>query len=186
HHRMLFMEKDENAVINRCLDQIERFFGSRPRGWLGPGLAETFKTLDYLKLAGIDYVFDWVLDDYPDWIETKHGRLVSLPYGGLDLNDVTVWMSDKLGASEYFERIRNTVTTFESEMHQRPRFLTLALHPHVACVPHRMPVLIKTIDWLLSRKDTIFMTGSRVADWFVDQCNKGTQKSAAETARNAI
>jgi peptidoglycan/xylan/chitin deacetylase (PgdA/CDA1 family) len=173
HHRMLFMEKDERAVINQCLDEIEAFFGGRPRGWLGPGLAETFDTPEWLKLAGIDYVYDWVLDDYPDWIETKHGRLVSVPYGGLDLNDVMVWMGDRHVAAAYHDRIRNTVATFEPEMETRPRFLTLALHPHVACVPHRMPVLIDTIDWLLNRNDTMFMTGSQVADWFIAESTRG-------------
>jgi peptidoglycan/xylan/chitin deacetylase (PgdA/CDA1 family) len=167
HQRMLFMEEDEGVVIRKCLDQIEDFYGRRPRGWLGPGLAETFDTLDHLKLAGVEYVMDWVLDDFPDWLETKHGRLVSVPYGGLDLNDVTIWMGDRLSASEYTHRVRNTVATFETEMSLRPRVLTLALHPHVACVPHRMPIIIETIDWLRRREDTIFMTGGQIADWFI-------------------
>jgi peptidoglycan/xylan/chitin deacetylase (PgdA/CDA1 family) len=165
--RMLFMEEDQSAVIRRCLDEIEGFFGSRPRGWLGPGLAETFETPELFKLAGLEYVMDWVLDDFPDWIETKHGRLVSVPYGGLDLNDVTLWMGDRLSASEYGIRVRNTVKTFESEMQRRPKVLTLALHPHVACVPHRMPVIVETIDWLRSRDDVVFMTGGQIADWFL-------------------
>jgi hypothetical protein len=112
---------------------------------------------------------DWVLDDYPDWLETKHGRLVSVPYGGLDLNDVTIWMVDKLPAVEYLNRVRNTVATFEQEYNKRPRVLTLALHPHVACVPHRMPVVVETFDWLRSRNDTVFMTGCQIADWFIDE-----------------
>jgi allantoinase len=169
HQRMLFMEKDEKAVINQCLDDIEQFFGRRPRGWLGPGLAESFETLEWLKLAGVEYVMDWVLDDFPDWIETEHGRLVSVPYGGLDLNDVTIWMGDRLSASEYALRVRSTVATFETEMQDRPRILTLALHPHVACVPHRMPVIIETIDWLRSRNDVVFMTGGQIADWFASE-----------------
>lgn len=172
HQRMLFMEEDEGVVIRKCLDQIEEFYGRRPRGWLGPGLAETFDTLDYLKLAGVEYVMDWVLDDFPDWLETKHGRLVSVPYGGLDLNDVTIWMGDRLPASEYIHRVRSTVATFETEMSERPRVLTLALHPHVACVPHRMPIIIETIDWLRSRDDTIFMAGGQIADWFITESRR--------------
>jgi hypothetical protein len=76
-------------------------------------------------------------------------------------------MVDRLPASEYFHRVRNTVTTFEPELAERPRVLTLALHPHVGCVPHRMPVLIETIDWLRSRTDTVFMNGSQITDWFI-------------------
>jgi hypothetical protein len=55
-------------------------------------------------------------------------------------------------------------------MEERPKVLTLALHPHVACVPHRMPLLIETIDWLCSRDDVVFMTGGAIADWFVSEC----------------
>jgi hypothetical protein len=31
------------------------------RGWLGPGLTETFATLDLLREHGVEYVCDWVL-----------------------------------------------------------------------------------------------------------------------------
>ena len=33
----------------------------KPRGWMGPGFAETFDTPDILKAAGIEYVLG--LDD---------------------------------------------------------------------------------------------------------------------------
>jgi len=39
-----------------------------------------------LREAGIEYVCQWVVDDLPTWLETKHGKLVALPYG-LDIND---------------------------------------------------------------------------------------------------
>ena len=52
------------------------------RRWLGPGLKETFDTPDILKELGVEYVFDWVLDDLPSWMTTKHGPLLSIPYTG--------------------------------------------------------------------------------------------------------
>src|ERR1041385_1120864 len=54
---------DQRAVINKSIDIIEKFGGKRPRGWFGPGLTQTFDTLDYLSAAGIEYIGDWVLDD---------------------------------------------------------------------------------------------------------------------------
>lgn len=176
--RMLFMEDDEAAVIERCLSQIEEFFGTRPRGWLGPGLAETFDTLGHLKAAGIDYVMDWVIDDFPDWLETPNGRLLSVPYGGLDMNDVAIWSNDHQSAAEYFTRVRDMVRTFEPELEERPRVLTLPLHPHVACVPHRLPALWATFDWLAAREDTVVMTGSEITDWFVAACDAAEARSA--------
>jgi peptidoglycan/xylan/chitin deacetylase (PgdA/CDA1 family) len=55
----------ERAAIRATIDRIEAASGTRPIGWLGAGLAETWSTLDYLAEAGIRYVCDWVNDDQP-------------------------------------------------------------------------------------------------------------------------
>ena len=51
----------ERAAIRATIDRIEAASGTRPLGWLGAGLAETWSTLDYLTEAGIRYVCDWVV-----------------------------------------------------------------------------------------------------------------------------
>ncbi|MFK4985517.1 polysaccharide deacetylase family protein, partial [Klebsiella pneumoniae] len=53
--------EDEAADIAKTTDAIAAFTGKRPRGWLGPGLTETWNTPDLLQEAGYDYVCDWVL-----------------------------------------------------------------------------------------------------------------------------
>lgn len=58
-------ESDERSVIKKTIDAIKQKTGSPPRGWLGPGLAETFDTPDILAEEGIEYVADWVNDDLP-------------------------------------------------------------------------------------------------------------------------
>src|SRR5215468_4001501 len=50
---------DQKAVIDKSMDMIEKFAGRRPRGWFGPGLTQTFDTLDYLSQAGVEYIGDW-------------------------------------------------------------------------------------------------------------------------------
>jgi allantoinase len=39
---------DQRAMIAKSLDALEHFTGTRPRGWLGPGLTETFETPELL------------------------------------------------------------------------------------------------------------------------------------------
>src|SRR6201997_727383 len=56
---------DERADIRKVREVIAKATGKRPRGWLGPGLTETWQTPDVLAEAGYDYVADWVLDDQP-------------------------------------------------------------------------------------------------------------------------
>ena len=71
------------------MDIIEKFWGKRPRGWFGPGLTQTFDTLDYLSEAGIEYIGDWVLDDEPVTLKTTHKPVVALPYN-FEIHDIVL------------------------------------------------------------------------------------------------
>ncbi len=167
HQRSIQEAGDEAAIIQLALDKIARFTGKRPRGWLGPGLRETFDTPDLLKAAGVDFVFDWVLDDLPCWMTTKHGPLLAMPYT-LELNDSVIYAVERQSSSEIYRRLVDTVEAFDWELRAQPRVLTLALHPHLIGAPHRIGYLQKMIDLLLDRGDVIFVTGSAIADWFVE------------------
>ena len=50
--------EDQRAIIARTMSVIEKFSGKRPRGWFGPGLTQTFDTVDHLAEAGIEYIGD--------------------------------------------------------------------------------------------------------------------------------
>ena len=78
---------DQAAMINRSMDVIEKFTGTRPVGWLGPGLTQTLDTPELLAKAGVQYIGDWVYDDEPTVIKTTEGPLVTLPYT-VELNDI--------------------------------------------------------------------------------------------------
>jgi len=156
----------EREVIERSLERLERFYGVRPRGWLGPGLKETLDTPDHLKAAGIDYLCDWVIDDLPDWMETRHGPLICMPYT-LELNDATLYAVQQHPSDAMHRRMQDSLACLGRELARQPRILTLALHPHLIGVPHRIVYLERMIDELQSRSDTVFMTGAGIADWFV-------------------
>jgi len=164
--RLLNTEEDEAAVIDASIDRIEKFVGKRPRGWMGPGFAQTFDTPDHLKAAGIEYNLDWVLDDLPCWMTTRHGPLICMPYG-FELNDSLLYPVERQSSSEILQRFRDTLETFEPELREQPRVLTLAVHPHQIAVPHRIGYLEKILSTLLERDDTVFMTGSEIADWYM-------------------
>ncbi|MCP4327976.1 MAG: polysaccharide deacetylase family protein [Alphaproteobacteria bacterium] len=167
HQRSMQSESDEAGLIQAALDKLERFTGMKTRGWLSPGLKESYDTPDILKAAGIDYVCDWVLDDLPTWMDTKHGRMIAMPYN-VEVNDSIIFAVEKHGSREMFTRLRDTIACFEEEMGEgAPRVLALGLHPHLIGVPHRIGYLKKMLDLLVDRGDTVFMTGSQIADWFV-------------------
>jgi len=155
----------EAEVIEQSLERLARFYGARPRGWLGPGLKETLDTPDHLKAAGIEYVCDWVIDDLPHWMTTRHGPLICMPYN-LELNDSILYAVQQHASDAMYRRMLDSLACFAGELSRQPRILTLPLHPHLIAVPHRMPYLVRMIDELQARADTVFMTGATIADWF--------------------
>lgn len=172
--RSMQSEDDEASLIQAALDKLEAFTGTKTRGWLSPGLKESLDTPDILKAAGIDYVCDWVLDDLPAWITTLHGSLMAMPYS-IEVNDSIIYAIEKHSSPEMFTRMRDTVDRFQSEMADgAPRVLAMGFHPHLIGVPHRIGYLEKMLELLMARDDTIFMTGSQIADWY-NEAEKGVQ-----------
>ena len=169
HQRSLQGETDEGALIAEAIDLIADFTGSRPGGWLGPGLKESNDTPDILKGLGVEYLFDWVLDDLPCWMTTAHGPLLSVPYT-LELNDSVIYAVEKHASPEMHRRLEDTLIMYDRELARQPRVLTLALHPHLIGVPHRFPYLERMLDRLQARDDTIFTTGRGIADWYAAAC----------------
>jgi allantoinase len=148
--KALQSEPDETAVIDRCLERIGRFTGKKVRGWLGAGLSETFDTPDILKSRGVDYLCDWVIDDIPFWMPTKHGPLIGAPYS-LDLNDGPIWAGWAFHSNAQYDRVVWTLETFEEELKRNCRVMVLPLHPHLVGVPHRMNWFNRILDLLLAR-----------------------------------
>ena len=165
HQKSIQGEQDEAGLIQRALDKLERFTGRSTRGWLSPGLKETDDTPDILKAAGIDYLCDWVVDDLPTWMKTAHGPLIAMPYN-LEINDSIIYAVERHASAEMHRRLLDTLVTFDAEMAQNSRVLALGLHPHLIGVPHRIGYLDQMLEALLARDDTVFMTGSQIADWF--------------------
>ncbi|MFM9972396.1 MAG: polysaccharide deacetylase family protein [Burkholderiales bacterium] len=156
---------DEKALIEACLAKLQAFTGRRTRGWLSPGLRETHHTPDILKQCGIEYVCDWVIDDLPDWMTTRHGPLIAMPYN-LEINDSIIYAIEKHSSPEMYQRLADTVAVFDREVKRQPRVLAIGLHPHLIGVPHRIGYLHRMLDLLLQRDDTVFVQGGEIADWF--------------------
>jgi allantoinase len=174
HQRALSAESDEATLIKETVDKLASFTGKRPRGWMSPGWSETFDTLDHLRANGIEYVCQWVIDDIPTRLTTKHGPMVALPYG-LDLNDSVVFAIEKHSTAEMRLRMTETIKTFEREIrtHGQPRVLTIPLHPHLSGMAHRINFLAGVVDVLKARNDTVFMNGSQILDWYLAAAPKG-------------
>lgn len=158
---------NEQHVIRKSLARLEEVSGKKTRAWLGPGLGETENTADLLKAEGIEFLHDWVLDDLPVWMRTKHGPMVALPYT-FELNDVPVYAIQQSSSNEMLKRLQATIAVYERELEENPRVITLGLHPHIIGVPHIAYYFEQALDLLMKRDDTIFVTSSIMGNWFID------------------
>jgi peptidoglycan/xylan/chitin deacetylase (PgdA/CDA1 family) len=156
---------EEKSIITASLDKIASFTGTRPRGWLSPGLRETATTADILKECGIDYVCDWVVDDRPSWMTTASGPLIAMPYN-LEINDSIVYAIEKHATGEMLQRLEFTLRRFQRECRDSAIVLAIGLHPHLIAVPHRVHELEQMLDLLLAAPEVGFFRGSDLADWY--------------------
>ncbi len=167
HQRSIQGESDEEALIQAAREKVEAFTGTKMRGWLSPGLRESYDTPDLLKSQGVEYVCDWVIDDLPSWMTTTHGPLIAMPYN-MEINDSIIYAGEKHASAEMYLRLKTTLEAFDTELKNNPRVLPLGLHPHLIAVPHRIGYLGRMLDDLMARDDVVFMTGGQIADWYVE------------------
>ncbi len=171
--RVLNVEPDERAVIKKTIETIQRKTGSAPRGWMGPGLAETFETPDILAEEGIEYVCDWVADDQPFPVNVRSGSLVSIPYT-VELNDIPMYIDQHHRSPEIFERTRDHFDTLYKEGADNARVMAIAVHPYISGVPHRIGYFEQIFEYIGQHDDVLFMTGSEILDWYQGAAGSGS------------
>jgi len=159
---------DEAALVQQSLDILQRFTGQPTRGWLSPGLRETHDTPDILKAQGVQYLCDWVVDDVPQWMQTKHGALLSVPYN-LEVNDSIIYAIEKHDSEQMFERTVRTLRLFERESERTPRVFAIGLHPHLIGVPHRFESFERMLDTLMASDAVGLVQGRDIYDWYAAQ-----------------
>ena len=159
---------DQSAMIERTLDVIQRFTKTRPVGWLGPGLTQTFETPDLLAKAGIRYIGDWVHDDEPTEISTANGPLITLPYT-VEQNDIPVMIIHQHQSSYLTTRLTDTFDQLYEESADRAKIMAIAIHPYISGMPHRIKHLRAAYDYINRFDGVVHMNGTQLLDWYQSQ-----------------
>ena len=160
--------EDQAGMIMRSMDILERFTGTRPVGWLGPGLTQTYETPDLLTAAGVKYIGDWVYDDEPSVIRTQNGPLVTLPYT-VELNDITMMIVQHHESSYLLQRAIDQFDRLYAEGATRPRIMALAIHPYISGQPHRIKYLEQIYDYVARHEGVLHWNGAEILDWYLGQ-----------------
>jgi allantoinase len=171
---------DERADIVKTRDAIREFTGRPPRGWLGPGLTETWETPDILSEEGFEYVGDWILDDQPVLLKTRARTLVSLPYSQ-ECNDVPMMLIEHHKATEYRDRAKDQFDQLYADAHESARIMALVAHPFITGAPHRLRYFQEALEHVHSHPGVVFWTGEQILDWYVGSSAGGDASASAST-----
>jgi peptidoglycan/xylan/chitin deacetylase (PgdA/CDA1 family) len=169
---------DEREDIAKTTDAIAAYTGKRPRGWLGPGLTETWETPDILVEQGYDYVCDWVLDDQPVVLKTRTRPIVNVPYTQ-ECNDVAMMLIQHHKASEYFDRASDQFDQIHHDAQSSARIMALVVHPYIMGAPHRLKYFRQILQKVRSHDDVVVWTGEQIFDWYLSQRPDALSQGAA-------
>ena len=153
----------ERALIQTVLRTIDQATGRRPRGWLGPGLAETHNTLDILAEEGVIYCGDWNSDDQPYPMKVRKGRMFSIPYC-MEINDIPLFIRKGYTGEQYLQSVVDQFDTLYADSAKQPRVLGLPLHPMIVGQPLRSRYLERALAHMKKHERVWFATGSEIID----------------------
>ena len=159
---------DEAASIARTLKVIKDFCGKSPRGWFGPGLTQTYNTIDFLAQAGVEYIGDWVLDDQPVWVKTTSNPIVALPYN-YEIHDIVMMAIQHHPSEVYLNRSLDYFETIYAESGETAKVMALAMHPYLSGSPHRIKYVRRAFEHILSQPGVVCWDGEEILDWFAEE-----------------
>jgi peptidoglycan/xylan/chitin deacetylase (PgdA/CDA1 family) len=165
--------EQERAAIEEATAVIEKHEGCKPSGWLAPYISQTYDSLDLLKAAGYRYMMDWPLDDQPVWFDTRHGRILSIPYAQ-DLNDSIEVVTRRTPSQIWAENLIDQFDEMLEESQRRPLVMSIVLHSFIVGQPHRLRQLRFVIEHILDHAAQVWLTrGGEICD-FIESLPDGT------------
>jgi allantoinase len=155
--------EQEKAFLAEVVDTIEAATGQRPRGWMGPGLTETFETPRLLAELGLEYVLDWTNDDQPYRLNVP--GVISVPYS-LELNDLGLF-GKGISGPEFVRIVQDQYEQLAADSRDSGRVMALALHPFVTGQAFRAKYLDQALAFLAAQPDVWLTTSDEIADHYL-------------------
>lgn len=163
--RMLSSEmsvEEERSYITDTTESIERWTGTRPRGWVGQDYGESARTPQLLAESGYEYVADWANDDQPYSMLT-HPPLLSIP-NQEEWDDVQMLWHRRVPAPVFPRAIAEAFDVLWHESADTGRFFGLHIHPWLLGAPHRIALLEEALAAICLRPAVWHCRAADVAD----------------------
>ncbi|MBQ1123313.1 polysaccharide deacetylase family protein [Streptomyces sp. A73] len=153
---------EERRFLSDIVDTIATATGQRPRGWMGPGLTETFHTPSLLAELGLSYLLDWTNDDQPYRLNVP--GMLSVPYS-VELNDLLLFGKGVTGP-EFVQIVKDQYEQLHADSAHSGRVMALALHPFVIGQPFRHKYLDEALEYLAAQPDIWLTTSDEIAEHY--------------------
>ena len=157
--------EQERAYLTDIVDTLKKSTGKSPKGWLGPALSETMNTPDLLEELGLTYLCDWCNDDQPYKLNTKGGKMISVPYS-IEVNDIPLFVGKSLTGPDFVQIVKDQFDVLYEEGKTTGRVMCLALHPFVIGQPFRSKYLDEALRYIKGHGEVWFPTSDEIADWY--------------------
>ncbi|MET3578457.1 peptidoglycan/xylan/chitin deacetylase (PgdA/CDA1 family) [Mesorhizobium robiniae] len=172
---------EERRFLIDVVETIAKATGQRPKGWMGPGLTETFETPRILKELGFAYVLDWTADDQPFALNLP--GMISVPYS-VELNDLGLFGAKSFTGEEFYRTIVDQFDQLFADGARSGRVMALALHPFVTGQAFRSKYLDKALDYIASHEGVWLTTSDEIAEHYLK--NAGQSGSANDQPRALV
>ncbi|WJV51283.1 polysaccharide deacetylase family protein [Streptomyces flavofungini] len=156
-------EDEERTYLTDVVETIERTTGTRPRGWMGPALTETFRTPRLIKELGLDYVLDWTNDDQP--FDLNVPGMFGVPYS-VELNDINLFVGHSMTGPDFVQIVKDQLDQLhaDADAADSGRVMALALHPFVIGQAFRAKYLDQALEYVVNHPGVWVTTSDEIAE----------------------
>ena len=130
-------EAQERAIIEDSIETVKKHTGQMIAGYLAPALTHTARTMDLLAEYGILYTCDLFIDDQPQPVNVKKGRLISIPYS-LEMNDIIAYNQHFVSPRAYCDILKANFDRLYEEGAESGTIMFIPLHAYAVGQAHRI------------------------------------------------
>ena len=165
--RYAFDEAREREIVLNTLRTFEKVAGRKAKGWLSSSLRSNLRTPEICAEQGLIFFCDYMNDDQPYLIDTRHGPIVNTPYS-VEVNDFTIFHRRGLTTDEGLAMLKEQFDVLYAEGAQSGRTLNFGTHPHVLGHPFRIRALRDFIAYAKQHDGVWWCTREELAKWYLE------------------
>lgn len=174
HENMaLLTDEEQEAVMKKSIEAIERICGDSPKGFRSPDGELTLETLRIAKKCGIEYSSNLCDDDRPYFKDLGHGeKLLEIPihWANYDLPYFAFNYHPAFPAGQgRIAGYEGVLSNWKDEFYGCREYglcYVLQLDPAVIGAPGRIGLLEDLLDYMREQGDVWFARGSEMTNFY--------------------